>query len=67
MNEKFAEVTLKALRKTLDDRPDNIPIVWIHDYHLMLAANTIRQVLHKNMQIVLYTLLEVIIIRLSIC
>ena len=23
---------------------ENVPVVWIHDYHLMLAATTIRQV-----------------------
>lgn len=44
VNEKFAEATLKALRQTLEDQPGKVPIVWIHDYHLMLAANTIRQV-----------------------
>lgn len=46
VNEKFAQVTLNALRKTLEDRTnDQIPIIWIHDYHLMLAANKIRQVM----------------------
>ena len=44
VNEKFAEVTINALKKTLDENPDQLPIIWIHDYHLMLAANTIRQV-----------------------
>lgn len=44
VNEKFAEVTLNALRQALDENPDQVPLVWIHDYHLMLAANTIRQV-----------------------
>ena len=24
--------------------PEPVPLIWIHDYHLMLAANTIRQV-----------------------
>ena len=44
MNEKFADITLNALRKTLDEKPEQLPVIWIHDYHLMLAANTIRQV-----------------------
>ena len=44
VNEKFAEVTINALKKTLEGNPDQLPIIWIHDYHLMLAANTIRQV-----------------------
>ena len=57
-------MTLKALRRMLEENPDQVfkktislklfegsyvfspnkvPLVWIHDYHLMLAANTIRQ------------------------
>ena len=47
MNEKFAHVTLDALRKALQEQIDQVPIIWIHDYHLMLAANTIRQVIIK--------------------
>ena len=48
MNELFANATVDALRK-LDQKmheegkvPDAAPIVWVHDYQLMLAANTIR-------------------------
>jgi len=44
VNEKFANLTLDALRKTVKESPEQVPLVWIHDYHLMLAANTIRQV-----------------------
>jgi len=47
VNEKFAEETLKALRGMEKD-PDNVPLIWIHDYHLMLAANTIRQVAEEE-------------------
>ncbi|XP_059085685.1 uncharacterized protein LOC131882533 isoform X3 [Tigriopus californicus] len=43
VNEDFSEITLKALRKMQTDHPEQVPLVWIHDYHLMLAANTIRQ------------------------
>ena len=28
----------------LKEKPKETPIVWIHDYHLMVAANTVRQV-----------------------
>ena len=28
--------------------PDNVPLIWIHDYHLMLAATTIRQVAEEE-------------------
>ena len=44
----FANATVDALRK-LDAKqheegkiPGAPPIVWVHDYQLMLAANTIR-------------------------
>ncbi|ODN04256.1 Bifunctional trehalose-6-phosphate synthase/phosphatase [Orchesella cincta] len=45
VNQEFAESTLSALRR-LNETPEsdaNIPLVWIHDYHLMMAASTIRQ------------------------
>ena len=48
MNELFANATVDALRK-LDQKlheegkaSEAAPIVWVHDYQLMLAANTIR-------------------------
>ena len=44
VNKKFAAITLDALRRMLKENPKEKPIVWIHDYHLMVAANTIRQV-----------------------
>ncbi|BES87211.1 synthase [Nesidiocoris tenuis] len=40
-NELFARNTIKALENACD--PDDPPLVWIHDYHLMLAAHAIRQ------------------------
>jgi len=49
VNELFAERTVAAIRQldqerhlNGDDVAANPPIVWVHDYHLMLAANTIR-------------------------
>lgn len=46
-NKEFADCTMRAL-KSLIASGDNIgsepPLIWIHDYHLMLAANWIRQV-----------------------
>ena len=49
INELFARETIKALVETKNKNdPDNVPIVWIHDYHLMLAATTIRQVAEDN-------------------
>ncbi|CAG9765744.1 unnamed protein product [Ceutorhynchus assimilis] len=41
-NKQFAECTLRALRQL----PCNIresPLIWVHDYHLMLTSNWIRQ------------------------
>ena len=48
VNELFAIQTLDAIRLVYKRREDEgqehlpPPIVWLHDYHLMLAANTIR-------------------------
>lgn len=46
-NKEFANCTLRALTELLESG-DKIgtepPLIWIHDYHLMLAANWIRQV-----------------------
>ena len=49
MNELFALKTVEAIRRLEEERlakgedvVGNPPIVWVHDYHLMLAANTIR-------------------------
>jgi len=47
INQRFAQETLAALRNLPQD-PDNVPLVWIHDYHLMLAATTIRQVAEEE-------------------
>jgi len=45
VNKTFAEKTLEALRvanaKLEADAP--VPIIWLHDYHLMVTANYIRQ------------------------
>lgn len=46
-NKEFANCTIRALNELVESG-DNIgtepPLIWIHDYHLMLAANWIRQV-----------------------
>lgn len=48
INEEFAEKTVYALhllKKQKGGKTETSPpIVWVHDYHLMLAANWIRQV-----------------------
>ena len=45
VNDIFAKESIKALMTVqAEERAnDNVPIIWIHDYHLMLAATTIRQ------------------------
>ena len=42
MNEEFAKLTMIGVRKLHEKEPDKTPLVWIHDYHLMVAANFIR-------------------------
>ena len=58
VNELFAKITLQALRRMAAQNPDQIPLVWIHDYHLMLAANTIRQV-RENALLILRSLTNI--------
>ena len=60
VNEKFAAITLDALRRMTREAPKNKPIVWIHDYHLMVAANTIRQV---RCYIALYTINQKVVLN----
>ncbi|XP_023942455.2 uncharacterized protein LOC112048975 [Bicyclus anynana] len=46
INEEFAVKTVHALKllKTRKEKNGNSPpIIWVHDYHLMLAANWIRE------------------------
>ncbi|KAF2364433.1 Trehalose-phosphatase [Trinorchestia longiramus] len=42
VNEEFAKLTMEAVHKCYAQQPDQVPLVWIHDYHLMYAANYIR-------------------------
>lgn len=46
VNKLFAIKTVEALEKlTYENQNDEeIPIIWLQDYHLMLAANFIRNV-----------------------
>lgn len=51
INEEFANKTIHALNLLKQDKEKNgasPPIVWVHDYHLMLAANWIRQRAEEN-------------------
>lgn len=47
INEEFAEKTVLALQLLKEQKGNkncsSPPIVWVHDYHLMLAANWIRE------------------------
>ena len=42
VNQAFADLTIKAVKKLIAENPNEIPLVWIHDYHLMCSANYIR-------------------------
>ncbi len=49
VNQIFAESTIKALKRAIakldeEGKTDVAPLVWIHDYQLMLAANIVRKV-----------------------
>lgn len=48
VNEEFARCTITALKDVLKDldaegKTETIPVIWIHDYQLLIAATTIRQ------------------------
>uniref|UniRef100_A0A8D8BEE3 Alpha,alpha-trehalose-phosphate synthase [UDP-forming] 56 kDa subunit n=1 Tax=Culex pipiens TaxID=7175 RepID=A0A8D8BEE3_CULPI len=44
VNKEFAARTIQALERCLEKKTNpGVPIIWIHDYHLMLAANWIRE------------------------
>ncbi|XP_058126088.1 uncharacterized protein LOC131287999 [Anopheles ziemanni] len=44
VNKEFAARTIEALERCLQQNThQGVPIIWIHDYHLMLAANWIRE------------------------
>ncbi|KAK3920642.1 Bifunctional trehalose-6-phosphate synthase/phosphatase [Frankliniella fusca] len=45
VNKEFAQKTLSALAEVSKDQSPEAgpPLVWVHDYHLMLASNWIRQ------------------------
>ncbi|XP_064215204.1 uncharacterized protein Tps1 isoform X1 [Tribolium castaneum] len=42
-NKEFADCTMKALKSLPKKTGNDVPLIWIHDYHLMLAANWVRQ------------------------
>uniref|UniRef100_A0A182SFJ4 Uncharacterized protein n=1 Tax=Anopheles maculatus TaxID=74869 RepID=A0A182SFJ4_9DIPT len=45
VNKEFAARTIEALEKAVNNNTHpGVPLIWIHDYHLMLAANWIREV-----------------------
>jgi len=48
VNDIFAEATLKALRKALEKSPDSVPVIWVHDYHLMEVPNIVRRVAKED-------------------
>lgn len=49
VNKLFAEKTIEALEKCLKDNTNGgVPIVWVHDYHLMLCANYIREIAEEK-------------------
>ncbi|XP_035915570.1 alpha,alpha-trehalose-phosphate synthase [UDP-forming] [Anopheles stephensi] len=44
VNKEFAARTIEALEKAVHNNTHpGVPLIWIHDYHLMLAANWVRE------------------------
>lgn len=51
MNHLFAKKAIEAVERLLQQDKDILPLVWVHDYHLTLAAAMIRKVygvFHRN-------------------
>ena len=48
VNNIVAEATLEALRTALERKPNDVPVIWIHDYHLMEVANIVRRVANQD-------------------
>ncbi len=44
MNQFFADKAMAAVDRLVQQDKDVLPLVWVHDYHLTLAAALIRQV-----------------------
>lgn len=44
INQLFADKTMEAVKLLKDRKQDVLPLIWIHDYHLTLAAKYIRKV-----------------------
>ncbi|CAL4075772.1 unnamed protein product, partial [Meganyctiphanes norvegica] len=47
VNEEFARLTVGAVQRAVAENPGSTPLVWLHDYHLMLAATFIREACDK--------------------
>lgn len=43
INQLFADKTMEAVKLLKDRKQDVLPLIWIHDYHLTLAAKYIRK------------------------
>jgi len=43
MNLSLQVDALEQIHKEQENQSNGTPLVWVHDYHLMLAANWIRQ------------------------
>ncbi|GLH02508.1 Trehalose-6-phosphate synthase [Gryllus bimaculatus] len=50
VNQLFADKTIEAFDKLIAEQGNSAgtPLIWIHDYHLMLAANWVRQVAEER-------------------
>lgn len=45
VNQVFADKAMEAVERLLQQDKDVMPLVWVHDYHLTLAAAIIRKVM----------------------
>ncbi|KAK8736897.1 hypothetical protein OTU49_004707 [Cherax quadricarinatus] len=48
VNAEFARLTVLTVKSLSESHPGSVPLVWLHDFHMMLAVDTIREKCHEE-------------------
>ena len=66
VNQFFADKAMEAVDSLVQQNKDVLPLVWVHDYHLTLAAALIRKVKQTICQRLLYEMISFLFDRVSV-
>ena len=66
VNQFFADKAMEAVDSLVQQNKDVLPLVWVHDYHLTLAAALIRKVKQTICQRLLYEKISFLFDRVSV-